>query len=67
MGGDDQWANIISGTDLIRRVERKDAFGWTYPLLTTSSGKKMGKTEKGIYIQAYKSMGDHSGSRIGIA
>ena len=47
MGGDDQWANIISGTDLIRRVERKDAFGWTYPLLTTSSGKKMGKTEKG--------------------
>jgi tyrosyl-tRNA synthetase len=47
MGGDDQWANIISGTDLIRRVERKDAFGWTYPLLTTSSGRKMGKTEKG--------------------
>ena len=47
MGGDDQWANIISGTDLIRRVESKDAFGWTYPLLTTSSGKKMGKTEKG--------------------
>ena len=47
MGGDDQWANIISGTDLIRRVERKAAFGWTYPLLTTSSGKKMGKTEKG--------------------
>jgi len=47
MGGDDQWANIISGTDLIRRVERKEAFGWTYPLLATSSGKKMGKTEKG--------------------
>ena len=47
MGGDDQWANIISGTDLIRRVERKEAYGWTYPLLTTSSGKKMGKTEKG--------------------
>tara|TARA_B100000700_G_C15010585_1_gene840682 strand:- start:394 stop:1617 length:1224 start_codon:yes stop_codon:yes gene_type:complete len=47
MGGDDQWANIISGTDLIRRVEQKEAFGWTYPLLTTSSGKKMGKTEKG--------------------
>ncbi len=46
MGGDDQWANIISGTDLIRRVERKDAFGWTYPLLTTSSGKKMGKRKK---------------------
>ena len=47
MGGDDQWANIISGTDLIRRVENREAFGWTYPLLTTSSGKKMGKTEKG--------------------
>lgn len=47
MGGDDQWANIISGTDLIRRVTQKEAFGLTYPLLTTSSGKKMGKTEKG--------------------
>ena len=47
MGGDDQWANIISGVDLIRRVEQKPAFGWTYPLLTTASGKKMGKTEKG--------------------
>lgn len=47
MGGDDQWANIISGVDLIRRVQQKPAFGWTYPLLTTSSGKKMGKTEKG--------------------
>ncbi len=47
MGGDDQWANIISGTDLIRRSEQKEAYGWTYPLLTTSSGKKMGKTEKG--------------------
>ena len=47
MGGDDQWANIISGTDLIRRVERKEAYGWTFPLLTTSSGEKMGKTEKG--------------------
>jgi len=47
MGGDDQWANIISGTDLIRRLERKEAYGWTYPLLTTSSGEKMGKTGKG--------------------
>ena len=47
MGGDDQWANIISGTDLIRRVEHENAFGLTYPLLTASSGKKMGKTEKG--------------------
>ncbi len=47
MGGDDQWANIISGTDLIRRLEHKEVYGWTYPLLTTTSGKKMGKTEKG--------------------
>ena len=47
MGGDDQWANILSGVDLIRRVSQNEAFGWTYPLLTTASGKKMGKTEKG--------------------
>ena len=47
MGGDDQWANILSGVDLIRRVSQKEAFGWTYPLLTTASGRKMGKTEKG--------------------
>jgi len=47
LGGDDQWANIISGVDLVRRVERRDVFGWTFPLLTTSSGAKMGKTEKG--------------------
>ena len=47
MGGDDQWANILSGVDLIRRVSQNEAFGWTYPLLTTTSGRKMGKTEKG--------------------
>ncbi len=47
MGGDDQWANIIAGVDLIRRVKRSEAYGWTYPLLTTASGRKMGKTEKG--------------------
>ena len=47
LGGDDQWANIISGVDLIRRVDQHDAFGFTYPLLTTASGKKMGKTESG--------------------
>ena len=47
LGGDDQWANIISGVDLIRRVDQHDAFGFTYPLLTTASGKKMGKTENG--------------------
>ncbi|HHU52337.1 MAG TPA: tyrosine--tRNA ligase [Firmicutes bacterium] len=47
LGGDDQWANILAGADLIRRVERKEAYGITWPLLTTASGKKMGKTEAG--------------------
>lgn len=47
MGGDDQWGNICSGIDLIRRVEGKDAYGITCPLLTTATGAKMGKTEKG--------------------
>lgn len=47
LGGDDQWSNIISGVDLIRRKEGKPAFGMTFTLLTTSEGKKMGKTEKG--------------------
>ncbi len=47
MGGDDQWANIISGVDLVRRMARAQVFGWTFPLLTTASGAKMGKTEQG--------------------
>jgi tyrosyl-tRNA synthetase len=47
MGGDDQWSNILYGADLIRRLEGKEAYGITFPLLTTSSGKKMGKTEAG--------------------
>lgn len=47
MGGDDQWGNIVAGIDLIRRMEGKRSFGMTFPLLTTASGKKMGKTEKG--------------------
>lgn len=47
LGGDDQWSNMIGGMDLIRRKERKQAFIVTNPLLTTSSGVKMGKTEKG--------------------
>ena len=47
LGGDDQWANIISGVDLIRRVDQHEAYGFTYPLLTAASGKKMGKTESG--------------------
>lgn len=47
MGGDDQWGNIVAGTDLIRRVESAEAFGLTFPLLTTASGGKMGKTAAG--------------------
>lgn len=46
-GGDDQWSNILAGADLIRRKEQKDAFAITFALLTTSEGKKMGKTAKG--------------------
>ena len=47
MGGNDQWSNILGGVDLIRRKEGKPAFGLTFKLLTTSDGKKMGKTQKG--------------------
>ena len=47
LGGDDQWSNIIAGTDLIRRKEGKQAYGMTFNLLTTSDGKKMGKTMAG--------------------
>ncbi len=46
-GGNDQWSNIISGVDLIRRKEGKEAYGLTFTLLTTREGVKMGKTEKG--------------------
>ena len=47
LGGSDQWGNIVNGVDLIRRILQKDAFGLTTPLITLSSGAKMGKTEKG--------------------
>lgn len=47
IGGDDQWSNILAGIDLIRKVEGKEVFGMTIPLLTNSAGQKMGKTEKG--------------------
>jgi tyrosyl-tRNA synthetase len=46
-GGNDQWGNILAGVDLIRRVEGKQVHALTYPLLTTSSGAKMGKTAAG--------------------
>ena len=46
-GGDDHWSNILGGIELIRRKDGKQAYGMTFTLLTTSEGKKMGKTEKG--------------------
>jgi tyrosyl-tRNA synthetase len=46
-GGSDQWGNIVSGIELTRKMLSKEVFGITTPLLTTSSGTKMGKTEKG--------------------
>ena len=53
MGGSDQWGNIVSGVDLVRRVDHKDAFGLTTPLLTTASGGKMGKTAQGaVWLNA---------------
>jgi len=47
MGGSDQWGNIVNGIDLARRVDGKQLFGLTVPLLTTSDGRKMGKTADG--------------------
>ncbi len=47
LGGDDQWSNILAGANLIRVKEKKPAYAMTFTLLTTSEGKKMGKTEKG--------------------
>ena len=47
MGGSDQWGNILSGVDLIRKINKKDAFGITSPLITTADGSKMGKTADG--------------------
>ena len=47
MGGSDQWGNIVAGVDLIRRVRQETVFGITFPLITTSSGAKMGKTAEG--------------------
>ena len=47
MGGNDQWGNMLAGSDLIRRMEGKAAHSLTFPLITTSAGHKMGKTERG--------------------
>jgi tyrosyl-tRNA synthetase len=55
MGGSDQWGNIVAGVDLVRRVCQETAFGITFPLITTSSGDKMGKTAKGaVWLDAAK-------------
>ncbi|WP_058485072.1 tyrosine--tRNA ligase [Defluviitalea phaphyphila] len=47
LGGNDQWSNILGGVELIRRLENDSVYGMTFSLLTTSEGKKMGKTESG--------------------
>ena len=55
LGGDDQWSNMIAGVDLIRRKQSKPAYSATFTLLTTSEGKKMGKTAKGaVWLDASK-------------
>ena len=53
MGGSDQWGNIVNGIELARRVDRRELFGLTTPLLTTASGTKMGKTAGGaVWLNA---------------
>ena len=53
MGGSDQWGNIVSGADLVRRTDAAQVFGLTTPLITTSSGAKMGKSAKGaVWLNA---------------
>ncbi len=55
MGGDDQWSNILAGIDLIRKVKQGRSHALTFPLLTTASGQKMGKTEGGaVWLDANK-------------
>ena len=55
MAGSDQWGNIVQGIELARRIEQVELFGLTAPLLTTASGKKMGKTESGaVWLNADK-------------
>lgn len=55
MGGNDQWGNIVAGVDLTRRIEGKEVFGVTFPLIMTSSGAKMGKTAQGaVWLDAQR-------------
>lgn len=59
IGGSDQWGNICAGVDLTRRVEGKEVFGLTVPLLLTSDGRKFGKTEKGALWLAPQKTSPH--------
>jgi tyrosyl-tRNA synthetase len=53
IGGDDQWGNILAGTDLIRRVDQAEAYALTFPLIVTAAGVKMGKTAAGaVWLSA---------------
>ncbi len=55
MGGSDQWGNIVSGIELVRRTDQKTVFGLTTPLITTASGQKMGKSAAGaVWLSADK-------------
>jgi tyrosyl-tRNA synthetase len=53
IGGDDQWGNILAGTDLVRRLHQAETYALTFPLITTASGAKMGKTAAGaVWLSA---------------
>jgi tyrosyl-tRNA synthetase len=53
MGGSDQWGNIVAGVDLVRRIRQQTVYGMTFPLITTASGEKMGKTARGaVWLDA---------------
>lgn len=55
MGGSDQWGNVVAGVELIRKLEKKEAYGITFPLIKTATGVKMGKSEKGaVWLDAEK-------------
>ena len=59
MGGSDQWGNIVNGIELVRKKTKGECFGITSPLLTTSSGSKMGKSEKGAIWLNKDLLSDH--------
>lgn len=75
LGGDDQWSNILGGINLVRKSESRDVYGMTFTLLTTSEGKKMGKTEGGAiwldpekttpyeFYQYWRNVGDNDVER----